>query len=409
MKTDDFSFLKKSETIRECDVMISLLAKLLIRKKDSLSTEELRIRYGVLCGAVGIVLNLLLFAGKLAAGLLSGAIAITADAFNNLSDAGSSLITMVGFRVAGQKADSHHPFGHGRVEYISGLLVSVLVILVGFELGKSSVEKLLAPEPVVFSGLTAIILVVSVAVKLYMAFYNKRIGKKLGSPAMEATAVDSLSDAASTFTVFVCILLSHYFALEIDGWCGLAVSIFILISGIRAAKETISPLLGQPPTKELVERIENIVKSHPYVCGIHDLIVHDYGPGRLMVSLHAEVPADGDLRKIHDAIDNAEKELAHTLGCEAVIHMDPIETDDKLTNETKEKIARLVCEIDPRITIHDFRMVTGDTHTNVIFDAVVPFDVKLDEKEAAKRIAALVSSLDGTYYAVVNIDKTAVR
>lgn len=409
MKTGDFSFLKNHETTWERDIMISLLAKIFIKNRDGESPETLRFRYGVLCGAFGIFLNLMLFAGKLVAGMLSGSISVTADAFNNLSDAGSSLITLVGFRIAGHKADSHHPFGHGRFEYISGLLVSILIILVGFELGKSSVEKLFAPEPVVFSALTLSILAVSVAVKLYMAFYNKRIGKKLDSPAMEATAVDSLSDAASTFVVFICMLLSHFFEWEIDAWCGLAVSGFILVSGIRSAKQTIDPLLGQPPSAELVGRIESIVRSHPYVVGIHDLVVHDYGPGRLMISLHAEVPADGDLLKIHDSIDNAEKELNHALCCEAVIHMDPVETDDARTNETKEKIAALVRTLDPRITIHDFRMVSGETHTNVIFDAVVPFDVSLDEKEVAARISELVSALDGNYYAVVNIDKAVVK
>ena len=409
MKTGDFSFLKNHETTWERDIMISLLAKIFIKNRDGESPETLRLRYGVLCGAFGIFLNLMLFVGKLVAGMLSGSISVTADAFNNLSDAGSSLITLVGFRIAGHKADSHHPFGHGRFEYISGLLVSILIILVGFELGKSSVEKLFAPEPVVFSALTLSILAVSVAVKLYMAFYNKRIGKKLDSPAMEATAVDSLSDAASTFVVFICMLLSHFFEWEIDAWCGLAVSGFILVSGIRSAKETIDPLLGQPPSAELVGRIESIVRSHPYVVGIHDLVVHDYGPGRLMISLHAEVPADGDLLKIHDSIDNAEKELNHALCCEAVIHMDPVETDDARTNETKEKIAALVRTLDPRITIHDFRMVSGETHTNVIFDAVVPFDVSLDEKEVAARISELVSALDGNYYAVVNIDKAVVK
>ena len=409
MKTGDFSFLKNHETTWERDIMISLLAKIFIKNRDGESPETLRLRYGVLCGAFGIFLNLMLFVGKLVAGMLSGSISVTADAFNNLSDAGSSLITLVGFRIAGHKADSHHPFGHGRFEYISGLLVSLLIILVGFELGKSSVEKLFAPEPVVFSALTLSILAVSVAVKLYMAFYNKRIGKKLDSPAMEATAVDSLSDAASTFVVFICMLLSHFFEWEFDAWCGLAVSGFILVSGIRSAKQTIDPLLGQPPSAELVGRIESIVRSHPYVVGIHDLVVHDYGPGRLMISLHAEVPADGDLLKIHDSIDNAEKELNHALCCEAVIHMDPVETDDARTNETKEKIAALVRTLDPRITIHDFRMVSGETHTNVIFDAVVPFDVSLDEKEVAARISELVSALDGNYYAVVNIDKAVVK
>lgn len=409
MQKHDFSFISDPKNIRECDIVVSLLSKWFIKNRDQLDVEELRGKYGVLCGALGIFLNLLLFAGKLAAGILSGAISITADAFNNLSDAGSSLITLLGFRFAGHKADSGHPFGHGRIEYISGLLVSILVILVGFELGRSSLVKIVSPEPVLFSSLSAVILLASVAVKLYMAYYNKRIGRKIGSPAMEATALDSLSDAVATAVVLVCMLLSRFFSIEIDAYCGLAVALFILVSGIRSAKETISPLLGQPPTPELVEKIEMIVKSHPYVCGVHDLVVHDYGPGRLMISLHAEVPASGDLLEIHDSIDNAERALRDALHCDAVIHMDPIETDDALTNETREKIAALVRGIDERITIHDFRMVRGTTHTNVIFDAVVPFDVKMDEEEVVRRIEALVKSLDDNYYAVVGIDKTAVK
>lgn len=409
MQKHDFSFLTDPKHIKECDIVISLLSKLFIKNPEQLDTEQLRGKYGVLCGILGIFLNLLLFAGKLAAGILTGAISITADAFNNLSDAGSSVITLLGFRLAGHKADSDHPFGHGRIEYLSGLLVSILIILVGFELGKNSVEKIISPEPVEFSVLSVVILAVSIAVKLYMAFYNKRVGRKIASPAMEATALDSLSDSVATAAVIVCMLLSHFFSLEIDAYCGLAVAVFILVSGIRSAKETVSPLLGQPPTPELVEKIETIVKSHPYVCGIHDLVVHDYGPGRLMISLHAEVPASGSLLEIHDSIDNAERELREKLHCDAVIHMDPIETDDALTNEVRERVASLVRGIDERITIHDFRMVRGATHTNVIFDAVVPYDVDLSEKEAAEKIAALVASLDGTYYAAVNIDKTTVR
>ena len=395
--------------MKEQDPMIALLSKIFIKNRDKLSAEELRGKYGVLCGLVGILLNLILFAGKLAAGVLSGAISIVADAFNNLSDAGSSLITLLGFKLAGQKPDSDHPFGHGRIEYISGLLVSVLIILVGFELGKSSVEKIITPEAVEFSIISIVILAVSVAVKLYMALYNRRIGRKIASPAMEATSLDSFSDAVATSVVLVCMLVSHYAHLEIDGWCGLAVSAFILVSGIRAAKETVSPLLGQPPTEELVEKIEQIVRSHPHVCGIHDLVVHDYGPGRLMISLHAEVPANMDILEIHDSIDNAEKQLRDELHCDAVIHMDPIETDDVITGETREQIAALVKQIDERVTIHDFRMVTGATHTNVIFDAVIPFDVKIDDKEAAKRIGELVHSLDTHYFAVVNIDKSFVK
>lgn len=409
MKIPDFSFLEDPDRVKEQDVVIALLSKIFIKDRDKLSVAELRGKYGVLCGVFGIFLNLLLFAGKLIAGLLSGAISIVADAFNNLSDAGSSLITLLGFRLAAQKPDSDHPFGHGRIEYISGLLVSILIILVGFELGKSSIEKIISPEPIVFSVTSILILVVSVLVKLYMALYNHRIGKKIASPAMHATSIDSFSDALATTVVLICMLISRQIDIQIDAWCGLAVSAFILFSGFRAAGETVSPLLGQPPSDELVKQIEDIVRSHPYVCGIHDLVVHDYGPGRLMISLHAEVPANIDILKVHDSIDNAEKQLRGKLQCDAVIHMDPIETDDALTSDVREKILALVKQIDESVTIHDFRMVSGETHTNVIFDVVIPFAVDISDKEAIFRICKMVRSLDERYFAVINIDRSCVK
>lgn len=409
MQNHDFSFLKNPDGMKGEFHLITLLSKLFIRNQDQLSIGELRGKYGVLCGALGIFLNILLFAGKIVVGMLSGAISIVADAFNNLSDAGSSLITLLGFKLAGQKPDSDHPFGHGRIEYISGLLVSILIIIVGFELGKSSVEKIITPEKVEFSVISVIILALSIAVKLYMTFYNKRIGRKIGSAAMEATAADSLSDSVATTVVLICMLISRFFSVEIDAFCGLAVAVFILISGIRSARETISPLLGQPPSPELVAEIDSIVRAHPYVRGIHDLVVHDYGPGRLMISLHAEVPANEDILAIHDSVDNAENALREKLHCDAVIHMDPIETDDSITEETRMRIASLVHEIDPAVTIHDFRMVPGPTHTNVIFDAVVPYSVQLSEREAAEQICMLVRSLDERYVAVVHIDRSMVR
>ena len=284
--------------------MITLLARLLIKHQGD--EGAVRRAYGVLCGAVGICLNVLLFAGKFFAGLLSGSIAITADAFNNLSDAGSSFVTLLGFQLAGQKADAGHPFGHGRIEYLSGLVVSVLILLMGVELGKSSLDKILHPEAVEFSPLVVAILCASIAVKLYMFFYNRRLGKKLGSTAMEATALDSLSDSVATSAVLLATLVGHFTGLKIDGWCGLLVAAFILWSGISAAKETLDPLLGAPPTAELVERIRDLVLAHKTIIGIHDLIVHDYGPGRMMISLHAEVSASGDVLELHDEIDNVE-------------------------------------------------------------------------------------------------------
>lgn len=385
--------------------MISFLARLFI-KTEGKSQAAVRKAYGILCGAVGIGFNVLLFLGKFFAGTLSGSIAITADAFNNLSDAGSSFVTLLGFQLAGQKPDPEHPFGHGRIEYLSGLVVSVLILLMGLELARSSLDKILHPEPVDFSPLVVVILCVSIAVKLYMAFYNRRLGKKLNSSAMEATSADSLSDSAATTAVLVATLVGHFTGWMIDGWCGILVAAFILWSGFNAAKDTLDPLLGTPPTAEFVEEIRQIVMAHKTILGIHDLIVHDYGPGRVMISLHAEVSASENVMDLHDEIDNVESELKKKLGCEAVIHMDPIVTDDGITQETRKKVAALVRCIDNQISIHDFRMVAGPTHTNVIFDAVVPFGFRLSDSEVVEKIQAAVRTLDGNYFAVVTVDRS---
>ena len=388
--------------------MIELLARLFIRGRDTLTPSALRRAYGQLCGMVGIGLNLLLFAVKFFAGTLSGSIAITADAFNNLSDAGSSLVTLLGFRLAGRKPDPEHPFGHGRMEYISGLVVAGLILLMGVELGKSSLKKILQPEAIVSSPLVLIILALSVAVKLYMFYYNRSIGRKIKSSAMTATATDSLSDAVSTTAVLVATLVAQFTGLNIDGWVGMLVALFILFSAYKAAKETLSPLLGQTPEPEFVERIQQIVLSYPEVQNVHDLVVHDYGPGRVMISLHAEVPADGDLLQLHDVIDNIEQRLKKELGCMAVIHMDPIVTNDAHTTALRQAVAEQVKTIDPRLTIHDFRMVPGPSHTNLIFDVVVPYDVKLPAEQVRHRIGELVAQMDGNYFAVVQIDNSYV-
>lgn len=383
--------------------MISLLARLFI--KQSGDEQAVRKAYGILCGAVGIGFNVLLFIGKFFAGTLAGSIAITADAFNNLSDAGSSFVTLLGFQMAGQKPDSEHPFGHGRIEYLSGLAVSMLILLMGVELAKSSLQKILHPEPVDSSPVVIAILCVSIAVKLYMFSYNRRLGRKLNSSAMEATSMDSLSDSAATLAVLIATLVGHFTGLMIDGWCGILVAAFILWSGFNAAKDTLDPLLGTPPTREFVTQIRDIVMAHKSILGIHDLIVHDYGPGRVMISLHAEVSASENVLELHDEIDNVEKELREKLGCEAVIHMDPIVTDDGITEETRQRVAALVHCIDDEINIHDFRMVVGPTHTNVIFDAVVPFKFRLTDAEVREKIEAAVRALDGNYYAVVNVER----
>ena len=388
--------------------MISLLAKWFIPRREQAEDGAVRWAWGALCGFVGIALNLLLFAGKLASGALSGSIAVTADAFNNLSDAGSSVVTLLGFRLAGKKPDSDHPFGHGRMEYVSGLVVAGLILLMGAELAKTSVDKIAHPEAVTFSWLAAAILLVSIAVKLYMYMYNKAVGKKIGSAAMAATAADSLSDTAATAAVLLSMIVGRLANVQLDGWVGLLVALFILWSAVQAARDTISPLLGQAPDPALVKEIEALVMAHDTVVGVHDLVVHDYGPGRRIISLHAEVPADGQVLELHDVIDNIESELARKLHCEAVIHMDPVVVGDPVVAALREQTAALVKTIDPRITIHDFRMVPGKTHTNLIFDAVIPFDEQLTRPQVAQRICRLVEDMDGHYRAVVKIENSYV-
>lgn len=388
--------------------MITWLVKHYIKNSEDVRDPKVRRRYGALCSMVGIGLNICLFAGKYLAGVLSGSIAVMADAFNNLSDAGSSLITLIGFKFAGMKPDKEHPFGHGRIEYLSGLAVAAAIILMGFELAKSSLTKILHPEVVDASLLSMAILVVSVAVKLYMCFYNRRIGSRIDSAAMKATAMDSLSDATATSVVFLSVLIQKFAGINVDGWCGVLVAGFILYAGYNAAKDTLSPLLGQPPEPELIEEIKRITLSHPEIVGIHDLVVHDYGPGRLMISLHGEVPGNGNIFVLHDVIDQTEKELKEQLGCEAVIHMDPIETDNDSVGQMRQEVAQLVREIHPDLSIHDFRMVTGPTHTNLIFDAVVPYHVKITDEEVVREIQKKVTEHWSNYFAVVSIDHAYV-
>ena len=386
--------------------MIRLLSRWFIPDRDNVSSPAVRRAYGTLCGAVGIALNILLFIGKFFAGQLSGSIAVTADAFNNLSDAGSSAVTLLGFRLAGKKPDTDHPFGHGRIEYISGLIVAGLILLMGVELAKSSFDKILHPETVTFSLMAIAIMAASVCVKVYMWLYNRAVGRKIKSAAMEATATDSLSDTVSTLAVLLAMLIGKWTGLTVDGYVGLVVALFILFSAYKAAKETLSPLLGQAPDPALVQQIRDIVLSNDTVLGVHDLVVHDYGPGRLMITLHAEVPAHGDIMAMHDVIDNIEKELMEKLHCHAVIHMDPLDTNDSLVGETRLKVQDAVrAALDAPVSIHDFRMVTGPTHTNVIFDAVIPNELSISDEQARKEIVQAVSKLPGHYNAVVTIDK----
>lgn len=386
--------------------MTELLIRLFVKDRDNVGEGTVRQRYGALSGCVGICLNLLLSLGKFFAGLFTGSIAITADAFNNLSDAGSSVVTLAGFHMAGKRADDDHPFGHGRIEYLSGLAVSVAILLVGVELAKSSVEKILHPEAVAFSWPAMSILVISILVKLWMSAFNRRLSAHIGSTAMAATAADSLSDAAATAAVALGALVSHFFGLSIDGWVGILVAAFILKSGWEAAKDTLNPLLGQCPDPELVRGIRETVLAYREIQGVHDLVVHDYGPGRRMASLHAEVSVGGDLIELHDIIDAAERELKAKFRIEATIHMDPIVTGDAEVAEHRDMVAALVREIDGGMTIHDFRMTAGPLHHNLIFDVVVPYHVKLSDDEVKSRIEQAVRTADPDGFAVVQLDRS---
>ena len=383
--------------------MISILRRLFIRE-DRLSPADLRSAYGMLCGLVGIFLNVCLFIGKYVAGVISGSISITADAVNNLSDAGSSIITLAGFKFGSRKADKEHPFGHGRYEYISGLAVSVIILLVGYELLRTSIGKIISPEPVEAGILSVCILIASILVKFYMFFYNRTIGKKLDSPAMQATAADSLNDCIATGVVLLCMLINLFTNVNVDGWGGLFVAAFILYAGFNSARETLSPLLGKAPEPEVIAQIEKIALGYPEILAVHDLVVHDYGPGRLMVSLHAEVSGKDDIYHLHDIIEHAEADINKAVGCESVIHMDPVETDNEEVTHTRELVAEAAKSIHPEITIHDFRMVRCSDYVNLIFDAVLPLDSKLSKKEFRADIQKACEERVGKCNLVMKID-----
>ncbi len=386
--------------------MLSLWLARLVRAYERNGDPASRLACGTAAGALGVALNILLFSLKLIAGVLSGSIAVIADAFNNLSDAGSSVITLIGFRLSGKRADPTHPFGHGRIEYVAGLIVSMIIIIMGAELLKSSVEAIFAPESVAFSALTAGILAFSVLVKGYMWGYNRLLAKKLDSSAMKAAAADSLSDAVATAVVLAAMLIARFAGLNIDGWAGLAVSLFIIASGIGAARDTVNPLLGMPPDPELVERIKSEALSTRYVMGLHDLVVHDYGPGRRMITLDVEVPADGDILLMHDEITALEQRLRRDLDCEAVIHMDPVVEGDRRTAALQCRVSELLAQsIDPRVRLHDFRAEDRDGRVELIFDAVVPYDVNRSEEALRSDINAAISALGSDYHTTVTIDR----
>ncbi len=363
--------------------------------------------YGMLCGIIGIVLNLSLFAGKLFAGTISGAISITADAFNNLSDAGSSVITIAGFKMAEQRPDEEHPYGHARMEYVATLAVSAIILIMGFELFRDSIAKIRKPEAIEYSPVILGILLASIAVKCVMALYNFYFASKIKSSTLTAAGKDSLSDCVATSVVLVTTLLDHMRGWHADGIGGVFVAAFIFYSGISAAKEAIDPLLGEKPEPEFVEKLKEVATNYDdNILAIHDLMVHDYGPGHRIVSFHAEVPENGDLIQLHDIIDNLERKIHKDLGCIVTIHMDPVASDDEATLVLKERVTDIIKNIDSDYSIHDFRIVRGDTHVNLIFDAAVPFNCKLSDEEIAGMIRHEIRDKLGlNYYAVIEIDR----
>ena len=384
--------------------MVNLLVKLFVKDYKNTGDQKVRRRYGFFGGIVGIILNILLFAMKLFAGILSGALSITADAFNNLSDAGSSTVSLLGFKMAGKPADDDHPFGHGRFEYISGLAISAIILVIGFDLAKNSVMRIASPEPAEFSVLIVVILAVSILVKLWMCYMNRTLGRRIDSASMKATAADSLNDVIATGAVLAGLLIGHFFNVNIDAWMGLLVALFIVYSGIMTARDSLSPLLGQAPDPEFVREIEELVLSHECIIGIHDLIIHNYGPGRSMISLHAEVPSDADLITTHDSIDHIEMDVRKRFGCDITIHMDPINTSDELTNSIRKRVDELLRSIDPALTEHDMRVVTGPTHTNIIFEVALPHHIKMSPEQLARRIRHDVHEMDENYFAVVSVE-----
>lgn len=381
-----------------------LMNRLVKGYKTNCSDPAVREKCGSAAGAVGIVTNLLLFVIKLAAGLLSHSVAILADAVNNLTDSGSSIITMVGFHLAAKPADEEHPYGHARLEYLSGVAVSFIVLFLGLQLGLSSVEKIKTPEETTYSALTIGILVVSILVKLWQFAFYRSVGKKIDSQAIFATSGDSRNDAVSTAVVLLGACVTHFSGLNLDGWLGLAVAVFILVSGVKLVMETADPLLGVAPDKDLVRKIYQKVLSYDGVLGLHDLEVHSYGAGRCFATVHCEVPAEEDILQSHDLIDNIERDFLQNENIHLVIHLDPIVTSDARTNALREQVNRLVLGLYPQGSMHDFRVVWGVTHSNVVFDVAVPFSLHESEEQMQKKIAQSVEALDDTYRAVITVE-----
>ena len=390
-------------------LMTELLVKIFIKDKDKVENPEVRTAYGVLASIVGIISNVFLFGIKLAIGIIMNSVSIMADAFNNLSDAASSIVSFIGVRLASRPADKEHPFGHGRSEYIAALIVSFLILYLGITLFISSFKKILNPEDIAFEPILIVFLILSILVKLWLMLFNRTLGRRINSTVMLATAADSRGDVLVTSVTIVSAIVSGLTGISIDGYMGVIVSIFVILSGYNIAKETLEPLIGQAVDRELYLKITEMVESYEGIVGSHDLIIHNYGPTHRMATIHAEVPNDIDFEQAHETIDQIERDILEKLDIFMVIHMDPIEVNDKKVLENKEMIINIISELDSRASIHDFRMVNGEHHINLIFDLVVPFSyTKEDEQAFLSKIVEQVRRKNSRYQCIITLENSYI-
>ncbi len=384
--------------------MTNLLIRTFVGKKPNTNDPKTRNKFARLAGFTGIFLNVLLFIGKLVLGIIAGSVAIIADAFNNISDAGSSIVTLIGFRLANKPVDKEHPLGHGRLEYVSGFIVGTLIVLVGFELLKTSIDKILHPALPQAGVATFCLLVAAILVKVWLFFFYKKIGKSIHSSSLKAASYDSLSDCAATTLVLVSAAVARLWGVGIDGYAGILVAAFILFTGLKAAKETIDPLLGSPPDPAFIESIYEFYKDYPSIVGIHDVIVHDYGAGRQIVSFHAEVPSDSDINLAHEEVDKLERDMHAKFGCIVTVHLDPIVMNDPLVNEMRDIANEAVKSVDPAFSLHDFRMTIGENSVNLIFDLLIPVGHPMRSEEAESLVVNRIHAQKPNAFCVIRVE-----
>ena len=384
--------------------MTNLLIRIFVGKNKDPNDPKVRGRYASMAGFTGILLNVLLFAGKLTLGIIAGSVAIIADAFNNISDAGSAIVTLIGFRLASKPVDKEHPLGHGRAEYVTGFIVDMLIILVGFELFKSSIDKIVHPTTPTVGIATTVLLCAAVLVKIWLFFFYRKVAITIRSSAIKAASFDSLTDCVATTLVLLSALLSKHFSFGIDGYAGILVAAFIMFTGIKAAKETINLLLGSPPEAEFIQKIYEFTKGYPRIIGIHDVMVHDYGPGRQIVSFHAEVPSDEDINIAHEDVDRLERDLHAKLGCIVTVHLDPLVMNDPVVNELHAVAENAAKAIDPAFSIHDFRITKGESNVNMIFDLVVPVDCQMPAEEAENSVSERIRECVPNSFCVIRVE-----